>query len=1344
MAKLQEDQNKEIKILFKKYLAWNIVPQSYNCSIKILRLMGVTSDAACKQLLKSMQENDNLQISLTIRYISDKMCYLLSSDILHYLWLQRNESGQEFKKYGYESGYTVNYLSSFRSTLLQWAATGTLEDEIIKSWPVDKYTLSLFRAMAYSEEWGYLYPRLSVDVLFAIIDQDSNDWHLWLNKPLEFAIEKVYIKNDSMPAEVTAYFKESYSFCKYVLSGRINEIPENVSTRFSDGLCAHALHAQYHGDYSLAIKLYQQALKCLRTKLLFESPFYSMMYMVALMREGSDASKKKMEGFLKKKPIREDRQWLPAHLIILIALDFDTKLEVSWVERNYLYLPNMVKALLSLILKHYQLTVNIDHHPIEKVLEDDSFKALQYEYSSDFATFIPKREQLKEKMGVEPLLPPFIKLEEWEVALNKLSDLTKKIIDGGSAQLTPKGEAQTRIVYHVTSYGHIIPRLQKSKDGITWTKGRNIALATFQQNLVEGMSEMDKSIAACVKRFNGGYSYGDFYELGGAKAISLLAGYPLVFMEENPDIPVVISKEELQLVVTKQKNGYLINSNVEQQPGNASLIIKKENDQLYRIIELNREQRAILEIFKTNNHFPLKAKEQLADLVGKLGKSMTIHSDLIRKKEDLKQIKGDSLITVQLMPLGDGIKVELFVKPFTDQPPYCKAGEGVGSVIGTVKGKRVQAVRNLEKEKENYAAINQILQRVSGDFTIMDTAYFEDYYQCLELIEELRTQTDISRTEWPEGVKLSVKAAADFPQLKLSAKGVGYWFEIDGELDIADGVRMKISELLKKVRESKGRFIALGDSDFLALSNQLRRKLQELDAVLMSDKSMKISSFNSTLLSDMEQQGVVLKKDRKFKELQQKIEQSATIQALVPTTLQTELRDYQMDGFQWLSRLAHWGAGACLADDMGLGKTIQAIALMLSRAKVGATLVVAPASVLLNWQNEINRFAPSLTCKVLHDNCGDREKMVQEAGAYDVLLTTYGLLNAEVVLLSSKPWNIIVLDEAHTIKNKDTKMSKAAMQLNGDFRLLLTGTPIQNHLSEIWNLFQFANPGLLGTFQHFNEMFILPIEKMGDKQRQKQLKKMLQPFLLRRTKTEVLDELPSKTEIMQKVELSVEEMALYENLREQAIANIEEGSVNSMQTMAEITRLRQAACHPALIDSKLKLASSKTKVFLDLVDELVGNNHRALVFSQFTSHLALIRQELDARKVSYLYLDGSTPVHEREKLVSRFQQGEGCLFLISLKAGGTGLNLTAADYVIHLDPWWNPAVEDQASDRAYRIGQTRPVTIYRLIASNTIEEKIVVLHQSKKSLADSLLDGSNMAHKLTKEEMLELLRGGIQ
>ena len=319
-------------------------------------------------------------------------------------------------------------------------------------------------------------------------------------------------------------------------------------------------------------------------------------------------------------------------------------------------------------------------------------------------------------------------------------------------------------------------------------------------------------------------------------------------------------------------------------------------------------------------------------------------------------------------------------------------------------------------------------------------------------------------------------------------------------------------------------------------------------------------------------------------------------------------------------------------------------------------------------------------------------------------------------------------------------MSKAAMELNGAFRLLLTGTPLQNHLGEIWNLFQFANPGLLGSFQQFTEKFISPIEKNGDKNRQKQLKRLLQPFILRRTKTEVLDELPEKTEITLHVELDEQERALYENLRWEAISNLEEGSATAIQTLAEITKLRQAACHPSLVYPELNLSSAKSSAFMKLVEELMKNNHRSLVFSQFTSHLRLIREELDKAHIDYLYLDGSTSLPERNKLVKEFQTGTQPLFLISLKAGGLGLNLTAADFVIHLDPWWNPSIEDQASDRAYRIGQTRPVTVYRLIATQTIEEKIIRLHQTKKSLADSLLDGSDLAHKLTKEEMLELLK----
>ena len=406
-----------------------------------------------------------------------------------------------------------------------------------------------------------------------------------------------------------------------------------------------------------------------------------------------------------------------------------------------------------------------------------------------------------------------------------------------------------------------------------------------------------------------------------------------------------------------------------------------------------------------------------------------------------------------------------------------------------------------------------------------------------------------------------------------------------------------------------------------------------------------------------------------------------------------------------------------------------------------------PTSLLHNWLSELTRFAPALSVSVLNTQGANRQRVVESAGAGDVVLATYGLLVTEGELLAQNTWTTIVLDEAHSIKNRDTQTSKAAMCLKADFRLMLTGTPLQNHLNEIWNLFQFANPGLLGSYQQFTERFIIPIERDQDRERQRLLRRLLSPFLLRRTKDDVLNELPEKTEITVRVELSPEEQALYDNLRQHAIANLEEGSGNALQVLAEITRLRQAACHPQLIDASLTINSSKTQAFLNLAEELQKSGHRALVFSQFTSHLALIRQALDSSHVfsndSYLYLDGSTSATERARLVKQFQTGSQPLFLISLKAGGLGLNLTAADYVIHLDPWWNPAVEDQASDRAHRIGQERPVTIYRLISAGTIEEKIIRLHQNKRSMADALLQDAHMFSQISADDVIKLLKEGV-
>jgi len=442
--------------------------------------------------------------------------------------------------------------------------------------------------------------------------------------------------------------------------------------------------------------------------------------------------------------------------------------------------------------------------------------------------------------------------------------------------------------------------------------------------------------------------------------------------------------------------------------------------------------------------------------------------------------------------------------------------------------------------------------------------------------------------------------------------------------------------------------------------------------------------------------------------------------------------------------LSSWGAGACLADDMGLGKTLQALAVVLQRAPQGPTLVVAPTSVCMNWLAEINRFAPTLNPGLFGGR--HREELVGSLQGMDVMICSYGLLQQEAELLATVQWRTIILDEAQAIKNFETQRAQAALALKGDFRLITTGTPIENHLGEFYTLFDFINPGLLGSRRQFNERYAIPIEKNGDREARKRLKKLVSPFLLRRIKSQVLDELPPRTEVTLQVEMSPEETALYEALRREAVEALEQDESPSgqkhLKILAEIMRLRQACCHPRLVLPESDLASSKLALFGEVVEELLENSHKALVFSQFVGHLTLIRNYLKVKGIEYRYLDGGTPPKERRREVEAFQAGQGSLFLISLRAGGVGLNLTAADYVIHMDPWWNPAVEDQASDRAHRIGQQRPVTVYRLVTKNTIEEKILKLHGTKRDLANSLLDGSDMSGRMSADELLQMIREG--
>lgn len=458
----------------------------------------------------------------------------------------------------------------------------------------------------------------------------------------------------------------------------------------------------------------------------------------------------------------------------------------------------------------------------------------------------------------------------------------------------------------------------------------------------------------------------------------------------------------------------------------------------------------------------------------------------------------------------------------------------------------------------------------------------------------------------------------------------------------------------------------------------------------------------------------------------------------LPEGLNAVLRPYQEDGYRWLMSLSHWGAGACLADDMGLGKTVQSIAFLLAKAGEGPQMVVAPASVIGNWRKELVRFSPGLKVVMLNEMApSERGKVLGSAGGGSIIVVTYGLLVTEKEAVTKVKWATVVLDEAHTIKNKETKMSSVAMKLQAVNKIMLTGTPVQNHLGELWNLFRFINPGLLGTYEHFQEKFV-GSECGGSREA---LKKLVAPFLLRRTKNEVVRELPDKVEVTIPVQMQEDEMAVYEIIRRQAKAELEMGGPLSVNALAMMTKLRMAACSAVLAEKSWKGGCSKLDALIEKLMPIVESGNSVLVFSKFTSFLTMARERLEREGLkSYLYLDGSTPVAKRQKMVEQFQKGGQQVFLISLKAGGLGLNLTGASYVIHLDPWWNPAIEQQATDRAYRIGQQQKVTVYHLIAEGTIEEKIVRLHDTKREMADSILDGRSTAMRLTPEELMELIK----
>ncbi|MRT94228.1 DEAD/DEAH box helicase [Ancylomarina sp. 16SWW S1-10-2] len=946
---------------------------------------------------------------------------------------------------------------------------------------------------------------------------------------------------------------------------------------------------------------------------------------------------------------------------------------------------------------------------------------------------IDKKHPVKSQKWIIPIISEIVIQEPWEkslLALNHIFENKKK-----------KPSINRRLVWEVNFNYFDIKALEQSlgKTG-NWSKGKPISFKRLKETALSFSTKQDEKIIEHITKRMGYRGYEYYFDT--EEAFSDLCGHPYIYKLGQPNYTVELKKEELELQVTKEGGNYVLN--LPEALFNDQIEIKEESLTKYTVFAPNFDQKRIAKTLNGRQlKVPITAKPLLEEVIKKISSVITINSDFIQN--NIPFVEPDSQPFVQMVPNGLGLRVKLLVKPLGKNTTCFIPGEGRTNLIELIEGEKHQTRRNFADEISlslNIANTCDSLFVWNEGFGSLD---FDEPHDCLDLLSELRNAN--VKVEWPEGIKLKlVKGTASFAGLNLKIRKNNNWFSYEGEVAINSDLSLSLQKLLELNKNSENRFIKLDDGRFIEMTKEFKKHLQKLNAfsVTGSDELL-VHPLALSSLSDFENQAHTLSGDSHWEEQRNKIQEMHKFTPKLPETLDAELRPYQQEGFQWMAKLAHWGVGACLADDMGLGKTIQIITVLLQRATKGAALVVAPASVCGNWRNEIKKFAPTLNPVLIYDlNKGFN---LADFGPFDVPIISYGLLVSRSKEVKAKKWQTLVLDEAHAIKNNTTKRYKAVTGLNAGFKIIATGTPIQNHLGELWSLFQFINPGFLGSLKDFSDKYIVATSVEDEQQKMNHLKKLITPFILRRTKRQVLDDLPEKTEIILNVDFSDDERDFYEALRLQAIDDIENPDEDDkvgkhIKILAGITKLRQACCHPKLAQKQSTLSSSKLKVFERTIDDLRKNKHRVLVFSQFTSYLKMAEDVLKNKKIAYQYLDGSTPLKKRDKSVKAFQSGEGEVFLISLKAGGLGLNLTAADYVIHMDPWWNPAIEDQASDRAHRIGQTRPVTIYRLITKGTIEEKMVKLHHNKRELADNILDGTDKGNKLSSDELLKILMEG--
>ncbi|MDQ0351929.1 SNF2 family DNA or RNA helicase [Alkalibacillus filiformis] len=619
--------------------------------------------------------------------------------------------------------------------------------------------------------------------------------------------------------------------------------------------------------------------------------------------------------------------------------------------------------------------------------------------------------------------------------------------------------------------------------------------------------------------------------------------------------------------------------------------------------------------------------------------------------------------------------------------------------------------------------------------------YLDDEEEVFTFLYDVLPQLDESIAIYStQPVRNLLREDIEYPTVNVEYDSNENFLEVD--FDLGDIDQSEISQIIQSVVEKKrfyrlpnGSYVPLQDDSFAEMSHMLKEL--RLNTQDINEGTIQLPAYRGLQIDEISQ-GLKRKYNEAFEKLIQDIKNPENFEATIPLSLNADMREYQKVGFQWLKSLSRYQFGGILADDMGLGKTLQAIAFLQSEKEENATvqpaIIVAPASLVYNWQAEFEKFAPTMNIKVVHGSVGERETVLKHVDQYDVIITSYPLIRQDIEHYQSMQFSTLILDEAQAIKNSLTKQAKAVRAIRARKRFALSGTPIENSLDELWSIFDVILPGFFPAKKEFRNLS------------EEQISRMSRPFILRRIKEDVLTELPDKIETVQHSELTTKQKQLYLGYLEKiqgAAANAlstEGFQKNRMKILAGLTRLRQLCCHPLLFIEDYDGESGKLNQLLEMVETARESGKRILIFSQFSSMLKIIHNKLFESNQDAFYLDGQTPSKDRVEMVERFNEGEKDIFLISLKAGGTGLNLTGADTVILYDLWWNPAVEEQAAGRAHRMGQQNVVQVFRLITRGTIEEKIHSLQQRKRELIENIIQpGETTFQSLSEQDIRELL-----